>query len=1541
MRLNELLQGLESDVGASFEETQKKCMEILDAVESMVDGKQIDAENKVSLHQFLDISRKSQFLLALPSKQREQRWVQLVLKAIKASGYTLQTMFLQRVANYRSITALRTLRDDEIRDYSWSWLHRRVCALVSAIDAITKKKPKVAILSANSIESACVDLACLFGGIFVSPLDIHFDEEELTRLFKDFRYNIAFADNEERTLRLIEVRERLRADLEIICLGREEVFQFKGIRYLDQLLSDMGVAQQLPRITDPDRLATVMFTSGSTGKPKGVAFTDFNILSKRFCRAAAVPFIGDDDIFLCYLPLYHTFGRFLELMGCMFWGAIYTFVEDLSSETLITNMQRVQPTVLISIPQRWEYIKECAYQQLNEQYPTADQEHEALHKVVGGRLRWGLSAAGYLPAETFRFFQRNGVDLCSGFGMTEATGGITMTPPGRYKEGTVGIPLPGIEVQLTDSGEMRIRGAYVAKYITNIDEKLTYKDGWLYTGDIFTVDQDGYYTIVDRVKDIYKNTKGQTIAPQKVESLFKDVPGFKRVFLVGDGKPYNTLLVVPDLEDDQLELDKRSDEEKRAFFNSLILSANRSLPPYMRIVNFAILNRDFSIEHDELTAKKSYKRKNIVKNFEHVIEPMYRLNALELCRKDLKVVIPIWLMRELGVTEMMLELDEQGLKADGSMLLQIKSEEKASRIAIGKLAYQVSGNVIDLGLFVRSPYLYLGNPPLMRMAKGKAAWELELNGIAPRAFLPTDHDSIESPDIDVGTPDEEKALVPSLQNAHYFCSLALLGNQDVAIEAIKALGKIMEQSSPRLRGLIRSRLETLAEHRSFEVRKRAYITLLFSQPDYDYSNHFPAFIRSGKQFLDTEGIEEISKQNLEQERLTALRQRLKQYRKDMRMPLDEKTQKQFVTLYEMLITFAHHHPEYYENIREEFASWILECPDEYLSNLAYRYFFDLGHWFESWIRRQLPGLDLLGGSFWESRIVFEAGIPKIERQRLFDALSKTTLLSESIYIIYDGELLDPVEIQSRGLWITRLLSQYERSVYKLSISTHSNRHYELAVVLHLDLPEESIIETVLWTINIASLIHGSPVIPRFGSLSERYLVAAIRHIEDLTLWERMRAIAGTKQRGAQVPGKQQWQRMLTQAIAVYLEGWVRTGMRILPGLPSPKNVIVPEADYRTAARIVSLAGRKPYHNSAELLFKLVDGFYNSVWAYFPWTSNLLRIDWLFDAVLEVLGEEKGLRFLEKASYEWKKKHTEECGCDIQGIARSYIRTINQSGYKPLVLTLAVMRYFRWEKANRQATKKARFQTLLKLYSLYRLDRFPQYIFYNLFKMTYFKRASEDIRQHLDRFILSARKYSDSPPSALVELSDLYDVLTDADDKMAVTIMVYPRLWEPVKAELVEILRDEDRILGLQTEVQDKAGIRYHVRPPKNPREVGRLYRLFYLADIPITFSSKLHHLVLVDELERVVGGLTYRPGTTSEVHLDWMVVAAPLRGKGLGSKLMYDFISRMRLEAYEAVTTHFYRQAFLEHHGFKVQKDWGGYVYLLHDKMKNEKKRKR
>ena len=595
---------------------------------------------------YLDILRSPKFLVRI---YEQKQWPDLVLNLLDVGNYTFPKMFFHRVDKYKTKTLFTVLEKNRSTDYSWIKVSRLVTSYALGILALlgnTSSNSKVAFYTKNSLDMVLFDLACLTSGIVNVMIPANSVPAHIEYILDKTKPKVLIVSDQHAYDKIAPIITRMKFIKSIIVLDKfsnkkDNCFSKNQVIDLGKnfKLTELEKRRSKPRLKD---LATLMFTSGTTGNPKGIQFSQQNIVFKRFARGMALPEIGENDSFLSYLPLFHTFGRWLEMTGSIYWGARYVFMENPAPEVMIENMQRVKPTIFISIPKKWYQIYEMVTKQINIVEASDEDIQNVVNNLTGGRLKWGLSAAGYLDVEVFQFFQRHHIELMSGFGMTEATGGITMTPPGKYRPDSLGKALPGIELKLGEDGELLIKGPYVMMGYVNPEESdVPMKNGWLATGDIMQFNE-GFMQIIDRKKEIYKNVKGETIAPQKIENYFRDFDFLKHVFLVGDNKPYNTLLIYPDYSYGEIDFKSMGDEEIRSYFSSVIVSVNRFLAPYERIVDFAIIDRDFDPEKNELTPKGTYKRKIVEKNFSKFIHLMYDRHYVPIGIKKHEFRLPDW-----------------------------------------------------------------------------------------------------------------------------------------------------------------------------------------------------------------------------------------------------------------------------------------------------------------------------------------------------------------------------------------------------------------------------------------------------------------------------------------------------------------------------------------------------------------------------------------------------------------------------------------------------------------------------------------------------------------------------------------------------------------------------------------------------------------------------------------------------------------------------------------------------------------------------------
>jgi len=675
------------------------------------------------IHNYLDVFRYSEFLERIYD---ERKWDDLIYQLIVSSNFTVEKLFSQRVNDYGNKTLFKILKGAKVINYSFETISNEVAkyglAFASYIKNEKEENFKTAFLLDNSLTMAKLDIACLTAGIVNVMIPANSVSHHISYILNVTQATLLFVTDEKQLAKIKTIKKELTYLKQVVLLegksAEDWTFSFEEFLALGEG-SNKEFLNELKSDTNCNSTATIMFTSGTTGEPKGIVFSQANIVYKRFCRAMALPKINDGDKYLAFLPLFHTFGRYLEMMGAIFWGAEYVFMENPSAETMVTNMQQVKPSIFISIPKKWMQLYERIISEVDVEFEEEVTIKNKVQEITGGKLKWGLSAAGYLPADIFMFFQKYGIELMSGFGMTEATGGITMTPPGKYVENSLGKELPGIEIKVAEDGELLIRGKYVMTgYYGESYEETFDSEGWFATGDIMRRDENGFIEIIDRKKEIYKNIKGETVAPQKIENLFRDFDLVKQVFLVGDHKPFNTVLIYPNYESEKIKVGEFDEAVKRDYYSSVVAAVNNFLAPFERIVDFRIIEREISVEYNELTQKGTFKRREIEKNFSALIHEMYEKDHIDLYVGGLDVRIPNWFLREKGCLSGDIKSIENKIvfKKNNAELQITTIDKNKNLIKIGSYIYKITSRYIDLQIFLTNPLYWVGNFSLLKFA---------------------------------------------------------------------------------------------------------------------------------------------------------------------------------------------------------------------------------------------------------------------------------------------------------------------------------------------------------------------------------------------------------------------------------------------------------------------------------------------------------------------------------------------------------------------------------------------------------------------------------------------------------------------------------------------------------------------------------------------------------------------------------------------------------------------------------------------------------
>ncbi|MGE5092444.1 MAG: AMP-dependent synthetase/ligase [Bacillota bacterium] len=564
-------------------------------------------------------------------------------------------------------------------DLSYRDLEQRVRSLASAFRALgIGPGDRVAILSENRPEWAMTDYACLTIRAADVPIYPTLPARQIEFILRDSGARAVVVSSAEQLAKIEEIRDRL-GDLEhVIAMDDaakgDAVLQFGSLthRRADELIpADEWRRDALA--VGPDDLATLIYTSGTTGDPKGVMLTHGNLTSNVIAGLTVLA-LRDTDECLSFLPLSHVFERMAGHYCMMQAGTIITYAS--SVDTVPAEMLEIRPTVVLSVPRLYEKIyarvleNATSGSHLKKQlffwakhtgetwaeytlsrrpiprglalrYRVARKlVFSKLHARVGGRLRFFVSGGAPLAADIARFFYAAGLPILEGYGLTETSPVIAVNTFGAVKLGSVGRPLPGVEVRIAPDGEILTRGPHVMKGYFGKPEATAEAidpDGWLHTGDIGVLDAEGFLRITDRKKDMIVTAGGKNIAPQPIENLVKTSKFVSNAVMLGDRRKFPIMLVVPNIENLKAWATRKGIrfnaddgtaflalEPVRAKMDREVLRPLADLAHFEVPKRLLLLPEDFSVETGELTPTLKVKRRVVEQNHREAIEALYR-----------------------------------------------------------------------------------------------------------------------------------------------------------------------------------------------------------------------------------------------------------------------------------------------------------------------------------------------------------------------------------------------------------------------------------------------------------------------------------------------------------------------------------------------------------------------------------------------------------------------------------------------------------------------------------------------------------------------------------------------------------------------------------------------------------------------------------------------------------------------------------------------------------------------------------------------------
>ena len=588
---------------------------------------------------------------------------------------TLSRLFLESCRAYKKPNRMMVKKEGVWTNISTDEVETTVRRLSLGFGELgLRPGDRVAILSENRPEWVMADLAALCAGGVTVPIYTSLLPDQVRFILDDAGVKMVVCSDLEMWQKVEAVRGALPALERVLVIEGDPP---AGTHALSDV-ADMGrrVEEEEPGRFEsaadavrPGDLASIIYTSGTTGVPKGVMLSHANFVSNVVSLAEFIDF-RDSDTGLSFLPLSHV----LERTATFFLfhvGAAMAYAESI--EAVAANMVEVRPTIIVSVPRLFEKIyarvmdqvmagsrlkraifvwalatgkKHAAKTISGEPVPAhLAFKHALAEKLVfskitaktGGRIRYAICGGAPLSRDIAEFFYALGLRIMPGYGLTETSPVLTGSTPTKVRFGTAGKPIPGVELRIAEDGEILARGPNIMMgyYKNETDTREVLKDGWLHTGDIGRIDEDGFLTITDRKKDIIVTSGGKNIAPQPIESLIQASPLIASAVVVGSSRKFISALIVPDFEKVEayakahgIAFKDRTDLSRRPEIADFLLDeVNRMTPAlasYERVKRIAVLDREFDLEMGEVTPTLKVRRNIVERKYAGIIESLYR-----------------------------------------------------------------------------------------------------------------------------------------------------------------------------------------------------------------------------------------------------------------------------------------------------------------------------------------------------------------------------------------------------------------------------------------------------------------------------------------------------------------------------------------------------------------------------------------------------------------------------------------------------------------------------------------------------------------------------------------------------------------------------------------------------------------------------------------------------------------------------------------------------------------------------------------------------
>jgi long-chain acyl-CoA synthetase len=588
-------------------------------------------------------------------------------------GVTLNERFIEIVERRGPHTAFKVKRNGVWESFSFDWGLEQAAKTAFGLKSMGfETGSRIAILSENRPEWATTDYGAMAAGLVGVPLYTTLIGDQIAYILHDAETKVVFVSSMEHLSTVLSIREKVPSIEKIVVFYPENLHEDDVVISLDTL-KFLGEGHsreefiEMSRQTEPEDLATIVYTSGTTGDPKGVALTHHNFMAEFDAIRPTVE--GNEGAsLLSFLPLSHILQRVVDSFSLLH-GFSLAYAESL--ETLGENLREIRPTHIVAVPRVYEKIHGRIHAGVQQGSavkralfnwaikvgrrmsnaeksggpgPVLTLQHriasalvfKKIHAATGGNIEFYVSTGAPLAKGLAEFFDAIGIRITEAWGMTELSGAATSTTRTDLRYGSVGKPGPGVELKITDDGEICVRGDIVMRGYWRQPEATAEtidSEGWLHTGDVGHIDDDGFLHITDRIKELIVTAGGKNVAPQPIENALKTHEFIAQAMVIGDRRNFISALIVPQAEvleswarDNGIVGDLPAlcrDHRVIDHYQAAVEAKMASFSRYESVRRFTLIPDEFSQEAGELTPTLKLKRRVLLAKYADVINQMY------------------------------------------------------------------------------------------------------------------------------------------------------------------------------------------------------------------------------------------------------------------------------------------------------------------------------------------------------------------------------------------------------------------------------------------------------------------------------------------------------------------------------------------------------------------------------------------------------------------------------------------------------------------------------------------------------------------------------------------------------------------------------------------------------------------------------------------------------------------------------------------------------------------------------------------------------